>query len=333
MTKKRTLPQKNKRPAPQAPASPAARPPSVYTLFRMANASPRAREAFEKGSGKFKASFWQRHHQELQQIRKAGTAEALVDQAGQAVGLLGITWHHRAREFGDEILPLIAGRLKTISGLADSRARIQVVETLVGELRWRGAAGAEVLQDRFDSLDYHGRSLTCVALGLLEAQKAADKIWRFYEKTLPQKDSPYFVGALWGLIDLKDERAADTLFYLISKPRYFYELFGFLARAGDERAILPLMKVSMAADPQGNQDAMLALASIGYRVGREGLVAKIEQITSGDDDPETSSEKVADMILSYPPDLVHRYFGIFQESMDSDLAEKVAEPLQEGQTI
>jgi hypothetical protein len=299
----------------------------------MANASPRAREAFEKGSDKYKAAFWQRHHQELQQIRKAGTAEVLVAQAGQAVGLLGIIWHHRAREFGDEIVPLISGRLKTISGLADVQTRTRVVETLVGELRWRGVTGAEALLERFDGLDYHGRSLACVSLGLLGAQEAGDKIWRFYEKTLSHKNNHYFVGALWGLVDLKDSRAADTLLYLVSKPRHFYELLAMLAMAGDERAILPLMKVSMAAGPQGNQEAMLALASIGYRIGREPLVAKIEQITSGDDDPETSSDKVADMILAYPPELVQRYFNPFHEGLVSDLEEKRAEPLQEGQTI
>jgi hypothetical protein len=335
-------------------ASPALRPtaqsaaptqPNPYTLFRLANVTPEARQAFEKEAGKRKATLWQQRHEELQQIRRAQTAAELINYASLGVGLLGVSWHHKAREIGDEIIPLISERLKTVSGLPDARTRAQVVETLVGELRWRGEAGAEVLLARFEGLDYFGRGLACVALGLLGAEAAAGKIWRFYEKVLPQKDSLYLVGALWGLIDLKDSRAAEALVYLVSKPRHFYELFGFVARAGDERVILPLMKLSMAAGPQGNQEAMLALASVGYRIGREALISTIERISSGDDDPETSSEKVADMILSSPPWLVQQYFSPFYEglaysgshaSVSLETQKAITEPvesLQEGQTI
>ena len=354
MTKKRTaIKQKSQTPSSSRPAAKSTAPAQLnpYTLFRLANVTPEARQAFEKEVGKRKATLWQQRHEELQQIRRAQTAAELINYASLGVGLLGISWHHKAREFGDEIIPLISERLKTVSGQADASARARVVEALVGELRWRGEAGAEVLLARFEGLDYFGRSLACVALGLLGAGAAADKIWRFYEKVLPQKDSPYFVGALWGLIDLKDPRAAEALVYLVSKPRHFYELFGFVARAGDERVILPLMKLSMAAGPQNNQEAMLALASVGYRIGREALVSTIERISSGDDDPETSSESVADMILSYPPELVQKYFGPFYEGLapsgsqtdpstgsGQGLGTQKAitdpvEPLQEGQTL
>jgi hypothetical protein len=56
------------------------------------------------------------------------------------------------------------------------------------------------------------------------------------------------VGALWGLIDLQDERAADALLELLTQGRRFYELFGFLSRAGDRRAIIPLLQLAMGAD-------------------------------------------------------------------------------------
>jgi hypothetical protein len=54
-------------------------------------------------------------------------------------------------------------------------------------------------------------------------------MWAFYEKVKRDRRGTYFVGALWGLIDLKDGRAGGALADLLIQGRNFYELFGFLS--------------------------------------------------------------------------------------------------------
>lgn len=52
----------------------------------------------------------------------------------------------------------------------------------------------------------YGRGLASVALGLLGSQATANRIWRFYQAAVRNPRETHFVGALWRLIDLEDER-------------------------------------------------------------------------------------------------------------------------------
>lgn len=107
--------------------------------------------------------------------------------------------------------------------------------------------------------------------GLLGAKAAADPIWNLYRATRSSPDN-LFVGALWGLIDLQDARAADALFELMAAQRAFYELFGFISRAGDSRFMVPLVTEVRKQVEDVSADAMWAMTGIAHRLGRDELL-------------------------------------------------------------
>ena len=53
-------------------------------------------------------------------------------------------------------------------------------------------------------------------------QDATNTVWAFYESVEVDVRTNDFIGALWGLIDLKDPRAADALADLLWKGCFFY---------------------------------------------------------------------------------------------------------------
>lgn len=295
------------------PTSVAASIPSAATLFRFKIADAQTQETIDKAiSKRLKPHIWDRDRGDVKQIEQAQTAEALIELAHLSTGLAAPAWHNQARRFGPEIIPIISEQLRTVSGLPDQDTRTTITETLVAELRWRGESGAEVLLERYDNLDHYGRSLACVVLGLLDAQPGADKIWNYYQKVVQNRRETYFVGALWGLIDLKDERGAETLVNLLIKRRYFYELYGFLAWAGDERAIAPLLVETVHLPEEERHAPFMALSGIGHRLGRTTLVAAIDEAVS--DVSQAEVEDLADKILSRPLSEVEDFFPIFYKT-------------------
>lgn len=151
-----------------------------------------------------------RDGQAMDAIKRAKTIETLLDLAPEARGVAETAWHEHVRRPGMGAAPLIASRLRAASMIADQSDRDIVQERLIAALRWQGSAGAKALRDCFDSLDVYGQCLACTALGLLRDHDSAERVWEFYQTTKRRPDS-YFVGALWGLIDLQDVRASEAL--------------------------------------------------------------------------------------------------------------------------
>jgi hypothetical protein len=233
---------KRRIPAQRARPAETVRVPSAATLFRFGVLDPTTTGLMDKATAILKPVLWARDGEIVQQIRRARTAEEVIDLVTLARGLGEPEWQKRMRQFGPEVVPIISERLRTVKEIREEDLRDMTVEKLIGVLRWHGGAGAQVLLERFDALNDYGQSLACVMLGLLEEQEGADRIWHFCQKTARNRRESYFVGALWGLIDLKDERVGLALVQLLKSKHFFYELFGFFSLAGDARAVLPLLE-------------------------------------------------------------------------------------------
>jgi hypothetical protein len=194
-----------------------------------------------------------------------------------------------------------------------------MLEKLIGALRWQGDAGAGALLERFDGLDDYGRSLACVVLGLLGERSAADKMWHFYQRVIHSRRESHFTGALWGLIELGDERAGEALADLVGQGRDFYELYGFLSLAGDARVLVPLLS-RIAQESKENEQAAMALVSIAHRIGRDAFMAELGSIAA----PEESAqerEAFAERFFSVPESKAREYFGWFYRGLTpEDLA-------------
>lgn len=291
------------------------RVPSTQTFFRFLLADPQTRDLWHKATSKLKPILWMRDRAAVKQVKSARTAKELVNLVTLASGLGEAAWRERMRQFGPEVVPLISERLKTVGNIRDEATRDMAFEKLIAELRWRGDAGAEVLLERFDDLNNYGKSLACVVLGLLGAQASADKMWAFYQKVKRNwRQTTHFVGPLWGLIDLKDERAGGALASLLSEGRDFYELFGFLSLAGDARAVVPLMAGAMQKPREENMDAAMALVSIAHRIGRDAFVTELDKIVSLEE-PREAREAFADEILSKPASIAEEYFASFYRGL------------------
>lgn len=267
----------------------------------------------DKATSILKPILWMRDGGDVKRIKSARTAEELLDLVPLAKGLGDAAWQNRMRQFGSEVVPLISERVKTVGNIRDKTMRHMTFEKLIAELRWRGDAGAEVLLERFDELDDYGKSLACVVLGLLGAQASADQLWAFYQKVAHNQRETHFVGPLWGLIDLKDERAGGALVELLGKGRDFYELFGFLSLAGDARAVVPLLR---AMQKEENMDAMMALLSIAHRIGRDAFMAELDKVAS--EEPREEWEAFADELLSKPASAAEEYFASFYRGLTPD---------------
>lgn len=124
-----------------------------------------------------------------------------------------------------------------------------------------------------------------------------------------------------GLIDLEDERAGKALAELLGKRHYFYELFGFLALAGDVRAVIPLMRILEEVAEENRLDPMMALLSIGHRIGREALLAEFEKVAAPDETP-AQREAAVEAILSKPVNYAKNHFQLFYRGLSAeDLAD------------
>jgi hypothetical protein len=282
-----------------------------------------AEDLVQKGLKKFKPLLWLRDGRNVKRIKQARTAEELLDLLPLATGLADSAWQEQVRQFGPEVLPLISERLKMLRPAQDQAKQDMTVEKLIAALRWRGEAGGQVLLERFDDLNLYGRSLACVVLGLVGMRSSADTMWTFYHKAVRNRGQSYFVGALWGLIDLHDERAGEALADLLRQRHYFYELFGFLSLAGDARAVSPLLQELQRRPDEQRMDPLMALLSISHRLGREALRAELAKVASPPETP-ASHEAVVEAILSKPADYAQAHFQLFYRGLNTaDVAQLI----------
>ena len=108
---------------------------------------------------------------------------------------------------------------------------------------------------------------------------------------------------------MRDPRAADALAELVAERRAFYELFGFISRAGDARFILPLVEEVLKRSEAASADAMWVLTGVAHRIGRDEVL----RLLSGDADEGTRAqvEAFVDRIFIYDQDAVERNFETF----------------------
>jgi hypothetical protein len=319
--------QKGKQSRRQAPArrsgSAATHVPSASTLFRFGLLDPSVAGLMDKATSLLKPVLWARDGGDVRQIRQAKTAQQVLDLLPLARGLGEPEWYKRMRQFGAEVVPLISERLRTVKEIRDEDDRDMAVEKLIGVLRPHGDTGAEVLRERFDDLNKYGQSLACVMWGLLGSAENADRIWRFYQKTVFDRHDLFFVGALWGLIDLHDERAGRALVDLLKNKHFFYELFGFLSLAGDARAVTPLMDEINQRRDKDQADPMMALIGVAHHLGREALLAEFAREVA----PYDLNDEViglADDLLAKPITSVREYFALFYRGLTAeDLARAI----------
>ena len=292
--------------------------PSAQTLFRTHLLTPETDELLAQATRNLRPLAWARDRKNAERIERATTAEELLDLIPLATGLARPVWHRRMRECGPEVVPLMAERLQHTAGLDDRDGRTIAYEQLIGALRWKGEAGAGALLERFDELSDYGKSLACVALGLLGAEAGGDAVWDFYERVKGEPDERYFIGALWGLVDMGDPRAADALAELLWEMRYFYEIFALTHKGGDGRAVMPLILAMQTGGEEMQGAASAALSSVAHRIGRESLVAELAQLGSEEDVPAEAYESLASTMLDTPPDLGAEYFRSFYQGLRPD---------------
>lgn len=286
--------------------------PSAQTFMRSVMLNFQTREAIAQAAAHQQPSLLQRDGKMIERIENAQTLDEVFDLAPQAIGLADHAWLARMRSFGPGAAPIIAERFIALPLGSHHKDRTPIEEKTIEALRWCENEGIEPLLSCWDAFDDYGRSLTCMVLGLLDAQQATDQIWAFYRQVKRDRRENLFVGALWGLIDLQDQRVAEALLELLVEGRNFYELYGFLSRAGDRTAVLPLLFRVIEGDNQTKADAMWALTSIAYRIGRAVL---IEEVESAEPPPDVNVgeayENLADRIYSYSASEAEDHFSLF----------------------
>jgi hypothetical protein len=277
---------------------------------------PRSDALMDRATKLLKPVLWARDGGTVKQIRQAETVEELIDLVPLALGLGEPAWQERMRQFGPEVVPPISERLKTIDDIPDREVRTMAIEKLIGALRWQGDTGAKALLERFDDLNDYGKSLASVALGLLGAGSAADRLWRFYERVGRRWRQDDFVGALWGLIDLGDERVGGALANLLNQGRDFFELYGFVSLAGDRRVVVPLL-TKVARELHKNEHASMALVSIAHRIGKEAFLSELDHFAPPEK-PLQVREAFAERFLSVPENVAREYFGWFYRGLSEE---------------
>ncbi|MBN1146875.1 MAG: hypothetical protein JXA78_06450 [Anaerolineales bacterium] len=291
--------------------------PSAQTIYRAKIVDAISNEMILKAQQKLKPLLWFRDGGNVKAVRAAGTAEELLDLIPLANGLAEDEWLVCMRGFGAEALPLLKAKLETAQYLQDVDLRDRIFELLISDLRWRGQAGAKTLLDSFDLLGDYGKSLASLALGLLQASESAERIWSYYQKAVRNSKENYFVGALWGLIDLGDARAAEALYQLLVRQRYFYELMGFLSLAGDQRALIPLLVLSTELGEDDRWDVFMAAVGIVHRMGRAAVFDELRE-HSPPDETDEGIEALIERIRSHSVQDVQEYFAMFYRGFTAE---------------
>lgn len=282
--------------------------PSAHTLWRTVHLDAIVQDGFMSTVMNLQPSLWQRDADNIKAIEQAADVEAVLDLTPTTMNLADHAWLKRMREFGPLVANAIAGRIN--SGWLERHAdrRQALCERYLGALRWCDNSDADALMRCWDALNDKERSFGCVLAGLLGAKAAADPIWELYRATRSSPDN-LFVGALWGLIDLQDARAADALFELMTEQRAFYELFGFISRAGDARLMVPLVTEVHKQAGDSSADAMWAMTGIAHRLGRDEL---LRFLGDGADESSVAQLQVfVDQLFLYDQDAVERHFETF----------------------
>jgi HEAT repeat protein len=211
----------------------------------------------------------------------------------------------------------LAERLKRVCDVQDADQRTSLVEHLIAALYVCGPESAAALLNCFPALDDYGKSLAAAVLGMLGAHESADTLWDFFNAIIEQPNENYFIGPLWGLVDLGDPRAADALARILGDGFFFFEAFAMAHRAADARLVLPLLYAMMHGGEEVLESARFALISIVHRIGREAMLDALAPLGRDGNLTDVHREKLADRILSYDLHWSEDYFASFFEGIDT----------------
>jgi hypothetical protein len=309
----------------QTPALPFGAVPSAQTMWRTMHLNFEVQDTLAATTMDLIPTLWKRDHAKIQQIELAPDLESVLDLAPAAMGLADYAWLKRMRGFGPDAADQIVARINSDGMHRHAKQRAAIQERYLGALRWCESRAAGALMECWDSLDDYGRSLAAVVLGLLGETSAADRLWAFFEWMRPLPQS-YFVGPLWGLIDVGDRRATDALVELAADQRQYYEQYGFLSRAGDHRVVLALIAEVLDGADEKRSEAMWALTGIAHRIGRDDFRAAIRD---GDNAQPTESSGVTsfvDLVFRYSPGDVEQYFESFYDRNATSLLSQAKKP-------
>jgi hypothetical protein len=281
---------------------------SAQTLWRMMHVDFSLQDELVATTLRVQPSLLQRDAEKVKRIEQASDVEAVLDLVPTATGMADYAWLKRMCEFGPSGANAIAERLTGGWLYSHPKAKASIQERCIGALRWCDNENADALIRCWDAFDDYGRSLGCILVGLQDVRSEADRVWTYF-KTISTQPNLYFVGPLWGLIDLQDPRAADALAELMAERRAFYELYGFISRVGDVRFILPLVDEVLKKSEQTSADAMWALTGVAHRLGRDELLRLLSDDV--DDGTRKSVETFVDRLFIYDQDAVERNFEVF----------------------
>ena len=296
--------------------------PSAQTLFRSFQLDTSSGELLTRLTAAALPSALARDAEKIRRIESASGLAELLDLTSVANGLAEHAWHKRIRSFGPDAAPVVALWFRSYAADRPDTIESGVEERCIAALRWCGDAGVDALAASWDAFNDYGRSLTCVVWGLMKAHRMADTIWEYY-RTIDQKVKNNFVGALWGLIDLEDPRAADAIYDLMTNYGAFHELFGFIARAGNLRFIIPLLYLCIKCSKSTREDALWAATCIGYRFGKEAVIEHLNREWPQDDATPQSNAAIVDKIFAYSEDEAKNYFSLFYSESMLPFAEKL----------
>lgn len=287
--------------------------PNAPTIWRSTHLDKRTQEMLMTATIQHLPSVLERDATKIHKVESAFDLEALLDLTPTASGIAEPVWYRRMHEFGPSTAGSIAERLHSDWMRRHAKGRTAIQERFIGALRWCGEEGVDALLTCWDSLDDYGRSIASVALGLLGAQRSGDYIWGHYQKVQNTREN-LFVGALWGLIDLHDHRAADAMASFLDQGREFYEMYGFISRGGDKRFIFPLIALIMLGPDQAKGEATWALMGIAHRIGRESLAEELRNSPEPEKVTESDVESFLDKIFKYSAEDVERHFEVFYDT-------------------
>ncbi|HEY3289281.1 MAG TPA: hypothetical protein VGK87_04055 [Anaerolineae bacterium] len=268
---------------------------TLQSVYRIADAQPSGEEGLA-----------------FRRIIEATNPADVVRMTTLSRGVAQLAWTQRMNEFGAAALPHIVRRLKSSQSIFNPDERHIVTERLIGALRRMGAMGGQALFECFNNLDAYGQSLACVALGILKTEPAIEPVWRFYQRVKTDADTGLIVGALWGLIGLRDERVDEIMADLMKAGRIYAEQIPFAALAGGEstlRALAHRLSVAVAKDHHKDErdDILMAIAAIGHRLGMERLRSVLDDCV----EPAATVQSIIDIVERTPPERVATYFKMY----------------------
>jgi hypothetical protein len=263
-------------------------------------------------------------------IRRAKSASELLDLLPIDHLSLLIEWMERWQAFSPDIAQLAVERMAAPDAWSEEHQR-WAKERLACALHRLGPAATRPLIEGFETLDGYGKALACVVLGQLGVREASDAIWRFYVDAYETPENGWFLGPLWALVDLADPRAADAIAQVLEDDWDFNELAAIAGRAGDHRALVPLLGWMMLNLPKPMREVTGATVLVAHRIGREAIIQALGslRLTQLSDAPEVAPADIADQLLAIPVEeagaAIETYFvptkleDLIADMMDEDL--------------